>query len=54
MFNRFRPRYNTDFPGGDAVDDSTIRILSGTVAVICFLLLLRRRAKRKSGKPPES
>lgn len=36
------------------MDEQTIRIVSGLLAAVCFLLLLRRRARRKSKHNPES
>lgn len=35
------------------MDEQDIRIVSGILAAVCFLLLLRRRALRKSAKKPE-
>jgi hypothetical protein len=31
-----------------------MRIISGVLAALCFVLLLRRRARRKSRRDPES
>lgn len=36
------------------MDEATVRIISGLLAGLCFVLLLRRRARRKSGREPDS
>jgi|DewCreStandDraft_4_1066084.scaffolds.fasta_scaffold06884_4 hypothetical protein len=36
------------------MDEQTIRIVSGILAAVCFLLLLQRRARRKSKQNPET
>lgn len=35
------------------MDEQTVRIISGVLAALCFVLLLRRRARRKSRQDPE-
>jgi hypothetical protein len=35
------------------VDEQTVRIISGVLAALCFALLLRRRARRKSRQDRE-